>query len=135
MDGTGFALESFFAFSTNEVGAPLTSGQTELKTLIDQLPDIGQLIDDSLAGAIKLLPLQIKLPPTGKIKLGRIDHQIIKTKGMCLGTMSTLAGIPDGVKKMLHYFDAANSVVGGDVCAKLAEITVDPTNGLSTKVR
>ena len=119
MDGSTFVLESFFSFQTNQIPAQLTSAQQSMKTTVDQLPDIGSMIDDSLVGAITLLPFQITLP---KMKLGRIELGTAKSAGLCTSTMKNM--VPEGLKKIFHYAEVGNSVVGGDVCATFPGATV-----------
>ena len=129
MNGEDFALEAYISFKTNKIPATLTSEQQSAKTdYLDKLPDIGELFDDSLKGAISLLPFQIQFPPIkagetkqGKFKLGRISLPNMKDKGLCFDKMMEI--VPIAIQPIFDYFNAANSVVGGNVCGKKSAIS------------
>tara|TARA_B110000211_G_C13802128_1_gene431024 strand:+ start:67 stop:642 length:576 start_codon:yes stop_codon:yes gene_type:complete len=97
-NGKDLAVEAWFSLSTNEIATTLTSAQAAMKVEVDKLPDIGELIDDSLKGSISLLPFQLKFPPVGKTKLGRVTIPSLKTNGLCLSKMKDM--VPEALKKI-----------------------------------
>ena len=102
--------------------------------------DIGGFIDDSLSQTIKIAPFSINFPagyktdPTKLFEVARVPVSTIKTSGMCLSNMETLA--PDEMKDAAAAIAGAmgkvTGPVGGDVCGQVDKI--DLTKGFSTNV-
>ena len=70
---------------------------TKYKTLADI--DIGGLIDDSLAGAITMIPLGVNFPPKGLFEIARMPISTIKAQGACLGNLMDI--VPDANKPQI----------------------------------
>ena len=96
--------------------------------------DVGGLIDDSLSGAISLIPVGIEFPKTGLFEIARVKISTIKEQGVCLSKMKDI--VPDAQKpQIIQIADIVNKVLGffgGDICAKTPGL--DLTDGFKIDV-
>jgi len=58
--------------------------------------DVAGLLDDSLTGAISIIPVGIEFPKTGLFEIARVKISVLKEKGICLSALEDVA--PDAQK-------------------------------------
>jgi hypothetical protein len=140
IDGTNLEIVSKMGFGINlgkleDMPAGVKTAATKMNAI-----DVGGFIDDSLSKTISLAPFQVNFPagyiadPTKLFEVARVPVDTIKTGGMCLSNMETLAPaeMKDAAAAIAGTMDKVAGPVGGDVCGQVDKI--DLSKGFSTNV-
>jgi len=132
MDGSSLILCAGFGFT---IGMPEPDGiDQSVKDAVGKLEeilDIGAMIDASMAGGVKMLPTSLSVPPTYNVKwnavqpVARVHMGNLKTDGLCITTMQDLEGVSPGILDLIKTVNKFTGAVGGDACIKSPGLDLD----------
>jgi len=125
LDGSTLILTAGFGF-TIEMPEPysIDQGVKDAVNQLERILDIGAMIDESLAGGVKLLPTSLSVPPTyddkwdAVLEVARVKTSQLKSAGLCIASMKDLPGVPSGIWDLLEMVNTFTGVFGGDACVK-----------------
>ena len=120
-NGKDYLVRSSFGVQAALGGVPTGIVKTILEK-VEKMIDIGQIIDNSLKGTVKLSTASINFPPKfadGKMmQIAKLKLNTLKGQGMCLDTLKDLDGVDPGLIDIAKAITDLTSVLGGAVCVK-----------------